>query len=208
MGGNAGACGEEGVTAARVCAHARPSAAQLARGEPARAVASAVPNPSGHCGFESPPGLSAPAGRGVRSGRRVSGKLSESRGAGTRSRGVSRPLQERPEESMRPPPPSRLHAQPEVPRSRRPRLRVAPVTPRPPAGVVWRFRAWASRPCAQTPGLPGDDPLRGLRALRETLGGERLQKQVADEAGGGSGQLTHLSGMETRALLLSLCRGG
>lgn len=76
-----------------------------------------------------------------------------------------------------------------------------------PRGRLWGSPGRDPRPCALTPGLPGVETGPSLLAPGKTLGSERLQKQVADEASGGGGVWTHLSGIETRALLLSRCKG-
>lgn len=62
-------------------------------------------------------------------------------------------------------------------------------------------------PRAHPSGLLRVEPRPSFSVLRETLGSERPQKQVADETSGGGVTWTHLSGVETGPLLLSFCTG-
>lgn len=195
-----GARGGRGYGSARV--RVRPPPAALA----SAGRISTRDRPGGTHPFRAPR-VWAPARLSVLR-RRVSGSragvLGPKRGAG----GVASVLRERPEESARPPPPSRAY-------TRGPGSRFSVVRnsashlslPSRLRGRLWDHRNRVPRLCALISGVPGVDPRPGLLALRETLGRERLQNQVTDEASGGGGVWTLLSGMETRVLLLSRCKG-
>ena len=202
VGGSAGARGEEGVTAARGCACAHPPQPWLAREASARAVGPAEPNPSECCGFGSPPGRSGLRCRVSGSGAGVVGPGARSWGPRERPAGAARG--ERAAAASL----ARLHAPRQVPLSRCPQLRVAPVTPRPAAGAALGLPKQGPQ-APRAPLWPSGGVTCGRVTWRsgKLWAGSSCGSKLLMKASGGGRVWTLLSGMETRALLLSRCRG-